>query len=171
VSQGATPLVKGTAVVDLADGKKLGTIDHVYLDPEKKRIIGFSFHSGGLFGKTSGVVDMADVHGIGPDAVTIDDASAIRSGVVIEARTSPLVDLDDLLKRKVITENGTFVGRVASIRFGEASHGLVAIEVAPEGDAEHRLIPADRIQQLGGELVVIAETAVRASAQRLVRVA
>jgi hypothetical protein len=33
------------------------------------------------------------------------------------------------------------------------------------------LIPADRIQQLGGELVVIAETAVRASAQRLVRVA
>ena len=55
----STTLAKGTAVVSLADGTKLGTIDHVYLDPQRKEIVGFSFHQGGLFGgKPAGVVDV-----------------------------------------------------------------------------------------------------------------
>lgn len=154
-----TPLVKGTAVVSLGDGAKLGTVDRVYLDPERKRIVGFSFHAGGLFAKTSGVVDIADVHGIGPDAVTIDDASAIRSQLVLDARECDLIELDDLLRRKVITEGGAFVGQVAAIRFGEESHGLTAIDVSPGAHQETRSIPADRIQRIGTDLIVIADAA------------
>jgi uncharacterized protein YrrD len=42
----STKLVKGTAVVSLEDGTKLGTIDTVFLDPGRKEIVGFSFHQG-----------------------------------------------------------------------------------------------------------------------------
>ncbi len=167
-----TPLVKGTAVVNLGDGAKLGTVDHVYFDPDTKRVVGFSFHQGSFFGKTSGVIDMADVHGVGPDAVTITDASAIRSQLVLEARECELIELDDLLKRKVMTESGRYVGEVAAIKFGEASHGLTAIDVSPGNHEDNRSISAERIQQIGSDVIVIADAVERLpAAGRLVRVA
>lgn len=168
---GETKLVKGTAVVSLGNGAKLGNVDHVFLDPERKRIVGFSFHQGGLFGKTSGVIDIDDVHGIGADAVTIDDVSAVRSELVLEAKGCELIDLDDLLGRKVITAGGSFVGKVAAVRFGESSHALVSLEVEEEDRKEHRQVPAERIEQLGSELIVVAEAVERRAVQHLVRVA
>ena len=168
----STKLAKGTAVVSLADGTKLGAIDHVYLDPARKAIVGFSFHRGGLLGgRTSGVVDVSDVHAFGPDAVTIDDVAAVRSELAIDARSDELIDLEHLLKRKVITEGGTFVGEVASIRFGQDSYRLTGIEVSPGFFEANRLIPADQVVQIGGELIVVADAVCQPQeAGRLVRV-
>jgi uncharacterized protein YrrD len=157
----STKLAKGTAVVSLADGTKLGTIDHVYLDPRRKEIVGFSFHQGGLFGgKLAGVVDVGNVHAFGPDAVTIDDASAVRSELAIDARCDGLIDLEDLLKRGVITEGGTAVGQVAAVRFGQDSYRLTAIEVAGGLFQGTRVIAADQIAQIGAELIVVADAVV-----------
>ena len=170
--------MKGTAVVSLADGKKLGTIDHVYLDPARKEIVGFSFHQGnGLFGgKTTGMVDVSDVHSFGPDAVTVDDVTAVRSELALEAHRDELIDLEDLLKRKVLTEGGTFVGQVASVRFGQDSYRLTAIEVSPGFFQENRLIPGEEVEQIGAELIVVSnavcgEAQARPAERRLVRVA
>ena len=157
----ATKLVKGTAVVSLADGLALGTIDHVYLDPERKEIVGFSFHKGGgIFGeRTGGLVDASDVHAFGQDAVTIRGTAAVHSELAIDARCGGLVDLEDLLDRVVITEGGSVLGRVATIRFAQDTHRLEAIEVATGPDHERRLIPADAVAQIGAELVVVLDIA------------
>ena len=45
-----TRLVKGTPVISLTDGSTLGAIDHVYFDPDRLAVVGFTFHKGGLFG-------------------------------------------------------------------------------------------------------------------------
>ena len=34
--------VKGRPVINIVDGEKVGTIDHVYLDLAAKRVVGFS---------------------------------------------------------------------------------------------------------------------------------
>ncbi len=174
----STRLVKGTAVVSLADGKKLGTIDHVYLDPGRKEIVGFSFHQGGgLFGgKTTGMVDVSDVHAFGTDAVTVDDVTAVRSELALEAHRDELIDLEDLLKRKVLTEGGTYVGQVVSVRFGQDSYRLTAIEVSPGYFQENRLVPSQEVEQIGDELIVVSDTVSspvgqRPAERRLVRVA
>ncbi len=173
----STRLVKGTAVVSLADGKKLGSIDRVYLDPERKEIVGFSFHHGGLFGaKTTGMVDVSDVHAFGPDAVTVDDVTAVRSELALEAHRDALIDLEDLLKRKVLTEGGTFVGQVVSVRFAQDSYRLTAIEVSPGFFQENRLVPSQEVEQIGDELIVVSDTVCspvgqRPAERRLVRVA
>ena len=157
----STTLAKGTAVVSLADGTKLGTIDHVYLDPQRKEIVGFSFHQGGLFGgKPAGVVDVGNVHAFGPDAVTIDDAAAVRSELAIDARCDGLIDLEDLLKRTVITEGGTVVGHVAAVQFGQDAYKLTAVEVAGGLFQGTRLVAADQIARIGAELVVVADAVV-----------
>ena len=78
-----TRLVKGTPVISLADGSTLGAIDHVYFDPARLAVVGFTFHKGGLFGGgTSGLVEIADVHAFGPDAVTISDISVVASNII-----------------------------------------------------------------------------------------
>lgn len=172
----STKLVKGTAVVSLADGSKLGTIDKVYLDPERKEIAGFSFHQGGFLGKTTGMVDASDVHAFGADAVTVADPSVVRSELAIGSRRDALVELESLLKRKVLTEGGTYVGQVVSVRFGHDSHCLTAIEVSQGFFQENRVLPVEVVEQIGAELVVVSnavchEEPVRPVERRLVRVA
>ncbi|MFN8662188.1 MAG: PRC-barrel domain-containing protein [Thermomicrobiales bacterium] len=155
----AIPLTKGTPVVSLADGTRLGTIDHVYFDPESKSVVGFTFHQGGiLFGRgSSGLVDITDVHAFGADAVTITDVSAVRSELAVENRRDTLLDLETLLHRTVMTEGGIRVGRVRSIHFGDASYHLSGLEV-DGADGEGPLhIASDRIQTVGDELIIIAD--------------
>lgn len=153
-----TKLTKGTPVISLADGVKLGTIDHVYLDPVRKEIVGFSFHQGGgFFGtKTTGLIDVSDIHAVGPDAVTIVDLSAVRSELAIGAHCEELTELEDVVKREVVTEGGTQVGKVTAIQFGEDSYRLTAIQVSSGFFPEPRLIGSQEIQHIGTELVVVA---------------
>lgn len=162
----ATRMVKGTAVVSLADGAKLGTVDRVFLDPTSKAIVGFTFHSGGFFGhRSASMVDVADVHAIGPDAITLTNASAVRSEVAIGARCDGLIDLDDLLKRKVITEGGQLVGQVTAIEFDQDAYALARIEVAAGGGAPDAAIPAARITNIGTDLIVVADPVRQESAR------
>ena len=156
-----TKLVKGTPVVSLADGATLGTIDHVYFDAQRLAVVGFTFHQrGGLFGGgSSGLVDISDVHSFGADAVTVDDVSVVRSELAVDASDRNLLDLETLLNRTVMTANGTLVGRVAAIQFGDSSHALTALDVIGEGSDDHGRIAASEIQTIGPELIIVADPA------------
>ena len=153
-----TRLVKGTPVISLADGSTLGTIDHVYFDPERLAVVGFTFHKGGIFGGgTSGLVEITDVHAFGPDAVTISDISVVQNDLAVETRRGDLLDLEHLLKRPVMTDSGTRLGHVAAIQFGDASHRLTAIDVVATGSDEHNRIAASEIQAIGDEMIIVAD--------------
>jgi sporulation protein YlmC with PRC-barrel domain len=168
----AIPLTKGTPVVSLADGTRLGTVDHVYFDPESKSVVGFTFHQGsGLFGRgSSGLVDITDVHAFGADAVTITDVSAVRSELAVESRKEALLDLETLLHRTVMTESGTQVGRVRAVQFGDASYHLSGLDVVSEDDHQPVHITSDRIQTIGEELIIITDApSARAVGQAEVR--
>ena len=164
-----TRLVKGTPVVSLADGATLGTIDRVYFDPQRFAVVGFTFHQrGGLFGGgSSGLVDVSDVHSFGPDAVTVSDVSVVRSELAVDATDCNLLDLESLLNRTVMTVNGTLVGRVAAIQFGDSSHALTALDVVGEGSDDHGSIPASEIQTIGPELIIVADPASVASTMHM----
>ena len=156
-----TKLAKGTPLVSLADGAKLGVIDAVLLDPVQKRIVGVSFHQGGglLGGRTSGMVDVSDVHAIGADVVTVSGGSAVFSEIAVQAKRDGLVDLEDLLKREVVTAGGALLGKIAGVHFDLEGYALTALEVASGPFQAHCLIDAERIAQIGGELVVVADEA------------
>ena len=162
----ATELKKGAPVISLADGIKLGTIDHLYLDPALKQIVGFSFHQGGgLFGsKTTGLIDVADVHAFGPDAVTVESLEAVRTQLAVDARCDALIDIEDLLKREVVTEGGTKVGTVTGVQFGEDSYRITTIQVSAGYFPEPQLIWAHEIKQIGAELIVVHDEVIAPAA-------
>ena len=152
-----TELKKGAPVISLSDGVKLGTIDHLYLDPALKQIVGFSFHQGGgLFGsKTTGLIDVADVHAFGPDAVTIDSLEAVRTHLAVDNRCDELIDVEELLKREIVTEGGTQVGTVTAVQFSEDTYRITTIQVSAGFFPEPQLIWAHEIMHIGAELIVV----------------
>jgi sporulation protein YlmC with PRC-barrel domain len=149
----------GAAVVSLADGSTLGSIDQVFFDPRRMAVAGFTFHhGGGLFGGGStGLVDISDVHAFGPDAITISDVSVIRSELAIESQRGDLLDLEELIHRPVLTVAGTRVGRVAAVQFGDTSYRLVALDVAGERQDERLRIAVDDIKTIGDDLIIVAD--------------
>jgi uncharacterized protein YrrD len=155
----ATKLVKGTPVVSLADGATLGIIEHVYFDPSRMAMVGFTIrHGGGLFGGgTTGLIDMSDVHSFGPDAVMVTDVSVLRSELAVEASHGELVELETILHRTVMTEGGVTVGNVTAVHFGDQSHSLKALEVTGSGQHDRGRIVADDIQTIGDDLIIVAE--------------
>jgi sporulation protein YlmC with PRC-barrel domain len=68
-----------------------------------------------------------------------------------------LLDLEDLLKRPVMTDSGTRLGHVGAIQFGDASHRLTTMDVVATGSGEHCRIAADEIQAIGDELIIVAD--------------
>ena len=151
-------LAKGTAVVSLQDGAKVGTIDRVYVDPERGGLVALAIRRGRrLLRPTTAVVDASDVHAFGPDAVTLAGPVPLLSDAVLAGRWEELVDVTALFGRPVVTEGGSGVGRVASVMFDRKTRRLRWLEVEADGCPVPGLVWADEVLRLGSELVVVAE--------------
>ena len=150
---------KGLAVLSIAAGKQLGAVDHVYLDAAAKRVVGFHVTSGGGFLSSDPdaglMVDAADVHSLGPDALTLDDAAAAH-GAALAATYGGLLPIDDLLKRRVVTEDGVNLGQVASVEFDERTFRLLEIEVSPGFFKGNKRIPIADVISVGEDAVMVA---------------
>ncbi len=147
--------LKGLTVISIADGERLGTIDRVLVDPEAKQVIGFAVSHGGLLNSEApAVIDADDVHSLGPDAVTIADRGAVR-GDQTTARQNELMDLDELLKLRVVTEGGTLVGDVADIQIDEKSFAVRDVDVSPGFFKNNQHVPINQVISIGRELIMV----------------
>lgn len=151
--------VKGLPVVSIADGTKVGTIDRGFVDPATRRVVGFSLGSGGGLlggGEPAMTIDVDEIHSLGPDAMTVDSAAAAR-GAQTSAAAGSLVDLEDLAKRKVLTEGGTLVGELVSVDFDDKSFALTQIEASPGFFKSNKHIPIDQVTSIGSDVIVVTD--------------
>lgn len=161
-------LAKGTPVVSLDTGVTLGKIDSVYLDCDARRLVAFTFIRGaGLFGRKGGhIVEIDDIHAIGPDAVTLDDARAAHDLVLMDGRCQRLVELDQLVRRKVMTDGGVDLGHIVGIDFDQQTYRLTRLRVDGRGrDAEREVEGAD-VLSIGEEIIVVADRSTTTSTSR-----
>jgi uncharacterized protein YrrD len=154
--------VKGLPVIGIADGRKIGVVGHVFFEPAAKRVAGFSVMEagGGLFStepERAELVDVEEVHSLGPDAMILDPAAA--RGARLSARYGEFVRLEDLLGRTVVTAGGVEIGAVSLVDFDERGYQLNAIEVSPGLFKSHRTIPTEQVLSLGPDAVVVVEAA------------
>ncbi len=152
--------LKGLTVISIADGEKLGAIDRIFLDPATKRVVGFSIRHGGVLGldaatgEAKRLIDVDDVHAVGPDAMTVADKGSLR-GDQTRAQLSSLLDLADVAKRKVVTDGGTYVGEVASEELDDRTFRLDAVEVSPGFFKTNIHVPIAQVINIGNELIVV----------------
>jgi uncharacterized protein YrrD len=103
--------LKGLAAVAIDSGKKEGTIDDFYFDPQTNRVQAFLIKTG-LF--SHHVLMSSTITAVGIDALTFADAS-----LLIKAESNPeLAALpfgSVLLSYRVLSEGGDLVGTIGNI--------------------------------------------------------
>lgn len=155
---------KGLSVIAIADGKKVGTVSHLYVDLAGRQVVGFGATEGGGFLRShSGgeeLIDIEDVHSVGPDAVTLKDLGAV-DGSRTSAHQADLIHGDDLNGRKVVTENGTELGDVASFEFDPNSYAITAVEVSPGLFKSHRMVNMADVMTIGDDALVVRNSVER----------
>jgi uncharacterized protein YrrD len=151
--------VNGLTVVSIASGERLGSVSEMLLDTENRRVMAFVVGGGGGLLSTQPsqprYLAAEDVHAIGPDALTVQDGSALR-----ETPPQTGSPLSDLLKLRVVTEGGTAVGPVAALEFDERSMRVTELEVSSGFFKSNTMVPASEIISVGPELVVISDRVV-----------
>lgn len=159
-------LAKGTPVISLDTGVTLGKIESVYLDCDTRRLVAFSFSSGGglLSSKRAHIVEIDDIHAVGQDAVTLDDARAVHDLVLMDGKVQQLIDLDEVVKRAVMTDAGTNLGRILGLDFDPETFRLHRIRVEEKGRDGGRSIDGGDIISIGEEVIVVADPATTSAA-------
>jgi len=152
--------VKGASVVALAEGKKIGQIEDLIVDPEARRVRWLRVSTGatGLFhGPTSGWVPVTAVHSVGEHAVTINGQADVRKSEDAPEATALAKSGRVLLGKKVITEDGTVLGEAKDFTFTPETFRLDSI-IVTQGSGfspQTSQIDAGNLMTIGEDLVVV----------------
>jgi len=159
--------VKGLPVITMAEGKQVGKVDDLIVDPERKAVSWLRLHVGGM-GMLGGErlwVSAQAVHGVGEDAVTINAEADARAPADAPEALALVKAKRGIIGNKVITENGERVGEVRDYEFDPNTFALTSLSVPPGMNVvgEILMIPGDKVLTIGEDMIVVATDAVQIS--------
>jgi sporulation protein YlmC with PRC-barrel domain len=152
--------VKGLPVITMAEGKQVGKIDDLVVDPERKAVSWLRLHSGGmaLLGGERLWVRAEAVHGVGEHAITINaEADAVSPADAPEA-LAMVKTKRGIIGNKVITENGERLGEVRDFEFNPDTFALTSLSVPPGMNVVGDIltIAGDQVLTIGEDVIVVA---------------
>ena len=153
-----TKELSGLAIIDVRDGKKLGTVGESVISPDDGRLLGFVIKRSALLNQEESAVDIEDVRSIGSDAVTVEGEEVVhRVDAMPESFRQARSGDRTLIGRKVITQGGSLVGKIADLVISEndrrATGMILGSGMFERGDA----LSADRIASVGPDVVIVTE--------------
>lgn len=162
----------GRAVVDMDAAEKVGRIEKVIIDPEARRVAGFTVcHGASLISSgTKVTLPASSVHAIGPDAVTVHGSVVVTD----LARLDQLPRVSDVVGRKVVSRDGRLLGTVEDVLIDDEDGRIVGYALHEHGGmgkleelfvgekhAHHSsYLRADADIRAGKDLIVAPEDAV-----------
>jgi sporulation protein YlmC with PRC-barrel domain len=154
--------VKGLPVITMAEGKQIGKVDDLVVDPERKAVSWLRLHSGGMLGGERLWVSTEAVHGVGEHAVTINAEADARVPADAPEALALVKAKREIIGNKVITENGKRLGEVRDYEFNPDTFALTSLSIPPSmglaGDT--LMIAGDKVLTIGEDVIVVANAAV-----------
>jgi len=155
--------LKGTAVVSLSEGTKLGTVERLLIDLSALRLVALQVKGdSGTF-----VIPFDQVQQIGADAITVA-SSQVTQIPGTDSAAHALLDLDQISKLKVVDQAGTFLGTVAQLTIDAASGQITQLGAHKGGmlgmGGMTTPIPPQAILNIGPELLTVDMGATQAPA-------
>jgi sporulation protein YlmC with PRC-barrel domain len=99
----------------------IGQIEDLIVDPRSRAIVALRLHGA----RNGDTLHWADIITVGPDAITVASADAVRDA---EGRTAELLAGDyHIMGKRLITEVGDDVGRVLDVDFDPRSGSVRAL--------------------------------------------
>jgi sporulation protein YlmC with PRC-barrel domain len=156
--------VKGLPVLTVAEGKQVGKVDDLVVDPERKAVSWLRLHSGGV-GTLGGErlwVPAEAVHGVGEDAVTINAEADARAPINAPDALALVKAKRGVIGNKVVTENGERLGEVRDFEFNPDTFVLTSLSVPPGMNVVGDIltIAGDKVLTIGEDVIVVAADAV-----------
>ena len=103
--------IRGKAVVSLENGKKVGTCDDFYFEPQTHEVYALRVKTG-MFSHQ--ILVAARVNSVGQDAITIANEAALQSQSE-DKKIATLPQGESMLAYKVLSASGTLIGTVGNI--------------------------------------------------------
>lgn len=123
----------GRPVFDVTEAREVTGVRTAVVDPASRRVVAFRV------GADEPVLGLDDVKSIGADSVTVDERTCLRQPSTEPEVRSVEHGLDPLGSR-VLTDEGTELGRLEDLEFDETSGEVVALVVGHERVAGERLL-------------------------------
>jgi sporulation protein YlmC with PRC-barrel domain len=152
--------LKGRAVVNMEDARKIGTVEDLMVEAESHHIASIKVKTG-MFAVPQ-VIPVADVKNVGGDAVTISTGGTANIARMTESTTEqhiassqnsdtggattatatrsdpsagahPVIELTSLLGNKVVTDAGTMVGELSDVMVDWVDLTITGYEVHTGG--------------------------------------
>jgi len=157
--------VKGLPVITMAEGKQVGKVDDLVVDPERRAVSWLRLHSGGM-GMLGGErlwVSVEAVHGVGEDAVTINAEADARAPADAPEALAFVNAKRGIIGNKVVTENGERLGEVRDYEFNPDTFALTSLSIPPGMNVvgEILTIAGDKVLTIGEDVIVVAADAVQ----------
>lgn len=152
--------LRGIALVTIESGKKEGTLDDFYFDPQTAALRALRVKTG-LFGHRALLV--SSINAIGVDAITF-----AKEDMLIDEKSDALLPNmpygSELLNYKVLTEGGTVVGSVSDIildvsyptQLRIAAYELPGSLFGRLG-GHHPMFAANQVVRYGRDVIVIPD--------------
>lgn len=153
--------VTGLPVVSIATGEDVAEIRDVVYDGEAHRLVGFTLNKRGRFaGRLKTVLAAATVAAIGPDAVMIDDESALAAPGGTPGGLDHLGAARAVIGNRVLTATGDDLGTVVAVILSTGDvPTAVGYEVQPSDRADTAFVPISAQMALSGENLVLPAAA------------
>jgi sporulation protein YlmC with PRC-barrel domain len=134
----------GRKVVSRATARDLGTVGHLLVDADQRRITAVVVGRG----KKARLVDWAQLSGFGPDAVMVGDEGALRPPVDDRERAGADGKLE-MVGKRVLTERGNELGTLDDVTFDPETGVVEMLRIAD------REVPAGSLLGSGPYAVVL----------------
>jgi uncharacterized protein YrrD len=121
--------VIGQDVFSLADGRRVHSVKDLVVSEDHDTIVALLVDEGGLLG-TSTIVPIEAVHRFGPDAVMVQDSSAVIPASADDRVAATLDRNVTLLGTPVVTTEGERVGQIGDMYFDEDTGEILGYEVS-----------------------------------------
>ncbi|MBC9784185.1 PRC-barrel domain-containing protein [Heliobacterium chlorum] len=150
-------------IVSLDEGKKLGAVRGLIVDPEALEVVALQVDQKGLF-REQKIIPYSKVHSIGEAAIVIDRASQVQRVTNLPHLFQLMKDKIGIIGSKVLTTVGQKVGIVEEYYFDEKTGKLLTLEIRGhfgEGWFNGKAaLPAAAVRTISQEMVLVYEDAI-----------
>ncbi len=158
----------GLPVISLDDGLKLGHVRGLVVDPPNKALAAVIVESGGLI-REQRFIPLTKIHSMRFDAVTVKKNAGAEKGTALPHIVQLWKDRITLTGSRVISENGTVLGRVQDYTVNVENGRIEGIELADSSLNRvlkgNSFIPANLVRTIAKETIVVADQAVASMEQ------
>jgi uncharacterized protein YrrD len=147
--------VVGLPVIELKEGKSLGKVHSLVVNPESRRVEALEVGERTLLKTRTELIPFGKLRSVGTDAVTLQDVD-----VLLPTENGPEAEETAerrLIGSRMVTEDGTLAGTIEDFSFDPANGTLVELFVSGEKNKTYFALPLDAVHNFGRDFVIVRE--------------